>query len=149
MAANRTPSSRPGASARRPGGGTILLLIVLVIAVATLSPTINQLIQQQQRIRDLEHGINDTNADITALETERARWDDPAYVKQQARGRLLMVEPGDQTYLVVDGATTTPPPVPVEVSVEQQATKSDPTELYLGTLIRSATADPNEQDSAP
>lgn len=153
MSKNRSTTSRRGPSARRPGGGTILLLVVVVIAVAILSPTINQLIQQQQRIRDLQQGIADTSAQITELHTERARWDDPAYVKQQARGRLLLVEPGDTTYVVVDRDPSVTPVAPVEVSVEQQATQSDPAELYLGTLIQSANADeapqPPASDPAP
>ena len=139
--------ARKKATVRRPGGGTILLLGVVIIAIAMLSPTVNQLIQQRQRIADLEQTISDTQADITALETERARWDDPAFIKQQARGRLLLVEPGDTTYIVVDSGPADVPLPPEDVSVDQHATKNDSAELFLGTLIQSAGANTAPESS--
>jgi hypothetical protein len=39
---------------------------------------------------------------VQALEAERARWNDPAYVKAQARTRLLYVMPGEKGFVVLD-----------------------------------------------
>ena len=41
-------------------------------------------------------------ADLTELEKQRARWDDPAYVRAQARDRLYYVMPGEISYLVIN-----------------------------------------------
>ena len=40
--------------------------------------------------------------DVAALEAERERWQDPAYVEQQARERLKFVKPGERSYTVLD-----------------------------------------------
>jgi hypothetical protein len=39
---------------------------------------------------------------VAALKAERDRWDDPAYVRAQARARLRMVMPGDVAYVRLD-----------------------------------------------
>lgn len=119
----------------------MLILVALVVAVATLSPTIQQLIGQRQHIAQLEDEISTTTMDIEALEEGQARWDDPAYVKAQARGRLLFVEPGDTSYVVVDESTPQAPYEPISVSVEVHETKTDSGELFLDSLIRASTAD--------
>ena len=121
----------------------MLLIVVLIGAVATIAPTINQLVQQQQRIRALEQEIDSATQQAQALETERARWDDPAYIRSQARGRLLFVQPGDTTYIVLDTSGDRTPTAPTEVSVEQHVTRSDPATLYLDSLIRASGADPS------
>ena len=126
---------------RRPTGGSVLILVALVVAVATLSPTIQQLIGQRQHIAQLEEEIAETTQNIDDLEQEQARWDDPAYVRAQARGRLLFVEPGDTTYVVIYESTPRAPYQSVDVSVEVHETKTDSGELFLDSLIRSSTAD--------
>lgn len=119
----------------------MLILVALVVAVATLSPTIQQLIGQRQHIAQLEEEISITTENIEDLEQSQARWDDPAYVRAQARGRLLFVEPGDTTYVVIDESTPRAPYEPVDVSVEVHETKTDSGELFLDSLIRASTAD--------
>lgn len=49
-----------------------------------------------------EQEIRDRQSRVDELETELARWDDPAYVKAQARERLGWVMPGETGYRVVD-----------------------------------------------
>ena len=44
--------------------------------------------------------------DVAALEGERERWRDPAYVEQQARQRLKFVKPGERSYTVLDPEPT-------------------------------------------
>lgn len=119
----------------------MLILVALVVAVATLSPTIQQLIGQRQHIAQLEAEIATTADNIETLEQEQARWDDPAYVKAQARGRLLFIEPGDTTYVVIDDASPRAPYQTLDVSVEVHETKTESGELFLDSLIRASTAD--------
>ncbi|SJM66462.1 septum formation initiator family protein [Gulosibacter sp. 10] len=128
----------------RPTGGSLLILAALVAAVAMLSPTVQQLIEQRQHIATLEEDIATTTEELEALQQEQDRWQDPAYIKAQARGRLLFVEPGDTTY-VVHGDAPAAPPEPVDVSVDVHETRTDPGELYLDSLIRAATADAPEE----
>ena len=43
-----------------------------------------------------------TQAELDVLNGQRARWDDPAYVRAQARDRLYYVMPGEISYLVIN-----------------------------------------------
>lgn len=133
------PNRRPH---RRPTGGSLLIVAALVIAVAMIAPSVNRLVAQQQRISALEQEIAEATELVEALETERARWDDPSYVRSQARGRLLFVQPGDTTYVVLDASGDRTPTLRVDVSVEQHVTRSDPAALYLDSLVRAANAEP-------
>jgi cell division protein FtsB len=110
----RTPSSRrhPRLPAASPGGpekprsrltgrAAILVLVVAVLTVSYAS-SMRAFLQQRSHINTLKTQIADREASIEALESEKRRWDDPAYVEQQARQRLGYVMPGERTYLVLD-----------------------------------------------
>ena len=104
-------------------------MLVLVLAVLTVSyaSSLRAYLQQRSHINELKTSIAQHEANIDALETEKARWDDPAYVRAQARARLGYVMPGEKTYLVLDENGQ---------PLEPQAELQDPT-----TVIRS-TATP-------
>jgi hypothetical protein len=76
---------------------------VLVIAVLTVSyaSSLRAYLQQRDHIDDLKSQIALRRAAIEDLEREKARWDDPAYVRQQAR-ELNYVMPGETSYVVLD-----------------------------------------------
>jgi len=79
-------------------------VLVLVLAVLTVSyaSSLRAYLQQRSHINELKTSIAQHEANIDSLETEKARWDDPAYVRIQARERLGYVMPGEKTYLVLD-----------------------------------------------
>jgi cell division protein FtsB len=110
----RTPSGtrlpRATAAALRPpekprsrltGRAAILVLVVAVLTVSYAS-SMRAFLQQRSHINALKTQITEREASIDALESEKQRWDDPAYVEQQARQRLGYVMPGERTYLVLD-----------------------------------------------
>jgi hypothetical protein len=78
-------------------------VLVLVLAVLTVSyaSSLRAYLQQRSHINDLKASIAQHEANIDALESEKKRWEDPAYVEQQARERLGYVMPGEKTYLVL------------------------------------------------
>lgn len=142
---NTTASARRR-SMRRPGLGSLIILGAIVVGVGLVTPSINQLIEQQVRISELRQDIDEANQQTEALRTEQRRWSDPAYIRSQARGRLLFVNPGDTSYTVLDSGKQTAMRVPIEVSVEQHTTTTDSNALYLDSLIRAAKADEPPQD---
>jgi hypothetical protein len=78
-------------------------VLVLVLAVLTVSyaSSLRAYLQQRSHINDVKASIARHEAAIDALEAEKRRWDDAAYVEQQARERLGYVMPGEKTYLVL------------------------------------------------
>ncbi|MDJ0319593.1 septum formation initiator family protein [Pseudarthrobacter sp. PS3-L1] len=102
--------------------GRMLALAVVMIAITImLAPTVKIFLDKRAEISAL-------NADIAARQEEQAglnqqisRWQDPNYVKQQARDRINMVMPGETSYWVfgTDG-------VPAEDSSEAAAPSENP-----------------------
>ena len=58
--------------------------------------------EQRDHIRDLKSEIASSEATIEELEREKRRWEDPAYVKAQARATLGYLMPGETGYQVLD-----------------------------------------------
>jgi cell division protein FtsB len=116
--------TRPAAAAviadepRRPrltGRAAILVLVLAVLAVSYAS-SMRAYLQQRSHIGDLKDQIALREATIEDLEREKKRWDDPAFVQQQAR-ELNFVMPGETPYVTLgeDGQ-----------ALERESSLSDP-----------------------
>lgn len=93
------------AKARLAGGLTsrsVVLGLVLVFLVTFLAPPLQQYFEQRAQINALRADIAATRERILEARTELQRWQDPAFVRAQARARLHYVLPGETQYIVVD-----------------------------------------------
>ncbi len=59
-------------------------------------------LQQRSHIAEVKEQIVDRQASLKALEREKRRWEDPAYVQIQARKRFGYVLPGETGVQVID-----------------------------------------------
>jgi hypothetical protein len=50
----------------------------------------------------MELSIEQAAKDVEDMQAERDRWQDPVYIRSQARDRLYYVLPGEVSYLVMD-----------------------------------------------
>src|SRR3954468_532334 len=101
-AARPQPTAAAGERPRsRFTGRAAVLVLVLAVLTVSYASSLRAYLQQRAHINDLKTSIAQHEADINALETEKARWDDPAYVRAQARDRLGYVMPGEKSYLVL------------------------------------------------
>jgi cell division protein FtsL len=82
-------------------GRAAVLVLVLAVLVVSYASSLRAYLQQRAQINDLKAAIAQHEANIDTLESEKERWNDPAYVQQQARERLGYVMPGEKTYLVL------------------------------------------------
>lgn len=78
----------------------VLVLVLAVLAVSYAS-SLRAYLQQRGNIDDLQAQIAKRESAIADLKDQKKRWDDPAYVSQQAR-ILGYVAPGDTPFVVVD-----------------------------------------------
>jgi cell division protein FtsB len=85
-------------------GRAALLALVLCSLVVALAYPIRQYVSQLSDIADQRRQAQDTGGDVQRLRDEKARWQDPAYVRQQARDHLHFVLPGETGYIVVNGS---------------------------------------------
>jgi cell division protein FtsB len=82
---------------------------VLAVLAVLLAPALRSYLTQQQQIDSLRAQVRDQQAEVVQLEKDRAAWNDPAYVKAQARDRLKFVMPGERAYTVIDPQPKAPP----------------------------------------
>jgi cell division protein FtsB len=88
-------------SSRRPGSSrTFSLVAVFFIFALVLAPPIQHYFTQRAQINALRAQVDGDRAALEAARLEFLRWQDPDYVKAQARERLHFVMPGERQYIV-------------------------------------------------
>ena len=149
----RTPRSTPVAlPADAPGVGawfrnlqlsgvTVTVFLLIVAGLVVLAPSLRILVEQQQEIAALEQRVADQEAALENLEVEIDRWQDPAYIEAQARGRLLYVYPGDISYLIIDDGLTSSTDGGQPISDEIQTTRVDWTRALLSSFVTAGLTD--------
>ncbi len=110
---------------------TALFLAVLV------GPTLRAYISQRQDIAALQEQVASQREQIDQLRTEQTRWEDPAYVEQQARERLKFVKVGEKAYTVLDPAK---PSATVTVPGTNVASASGTDGSWYAALLSSLAA---------
>lgn len=88
--------------ARHFSGRAVALLAVLFVAALIMAQPLQLLLEQQADITHAQQQLEYENQRQEDLETELERWQDPAFVQQQARERFNMVLPGERKYVVLD-----------------------------------------------
>ncbi len=79
----------------------MVLLSVVLLLIASYTSTFHAWWQQRSDIQSTKAEIAMRKQAIADLEDQMARWDDPAYVKQQAKERFGWVSPGEVGYRVI------------------------------------------------
>ena len=79
-----------------------VLVVVVAVLVVSYASSMRAYLQQRSHINDLNAQIDSSERDIKALEREKRRWQDDAYVETQARERFGWVMPGETGYQVID-----------------------------------------------
>lgn len=108
--AGRPSRSRPaaGRSRRRITGArlpvirpvTVFAAVAIVLAVL-LAPYLRPWLAQRAAISGQHQEVTDLRREVRALQEEKQRWQDPEYVRAQARERLNFVMPGDTGYVLL------------------------------------------------
>ncbi len=114
-----------------------VLATILVVLSITLVPALRSFIGQQGQIDALRTKVIQQRKAVTGLQQEQLKWNDPAYVEQQARQRLKFVRVGEKPYIVLgapsDGASN-------GASVTPLATTSGPKLAWYAKLWSSVSA---------
>ncbi|MFH8567362.1 septum formation initiator family protein [Streptomyces sp. NPDC017993] len=105
QAAARVYRARPPRRNRLTGRAALLALVMCSLVVALAYP-IRQYVSQRSDIADQRRKAQEAGRELNRLRDEKARWQDPEYVRQQARRHLHYVEPGETGYIVQDGPRT-------------------------------------------
>lgn len=81
-------------------GRLLVLAMVTLVVTVLLAPSVSTYLHQRSDIAALEAEIASEKETARNLESQLGRWEDPNYIKQQARERIFLVMPGETRYLV-------------------------------------------------
>lgn len=119
MSSGRDTASRGDSASRGAGladlvsslrfsGFTVLIVALVVLGALVVSPTFSTYVQQQRELAELRQSVQLHREAVAEIDAERVKWQDPAYVRAQARGRLFFVMPGETQLSVIDDVVIPP-----------------------------------------
>jgi len=127
----------------RVGFQVVVLALVVTLAFILVFPTARLYSTQQEEKARLAAAVEVATVRADDLQAELDRWEDPAFIKAQARQRLSYIMPGERSYRVNDPenapelpTVTPPPPIPdpAELGPQDQAPPPWYSQLWDSTL---------------
>ncbi len=80
---------------------SLVLFSVLFIVAIMVAPPLQHYFVQRAQISALEGEVSQAEQDFEEAKAQLLRWQDPEYIKSQARDRLRFVMPGEKQYIVL------------------------------------------------
>jgi cell division protein FtsB len=99
-AADEAAEDQQPVPAKAFSGRMLALAVVMIAITIMLAPTVKIFFDKKAEIDALNADIAARQAEGDTLRQQVSRWQDPNYVKQQARDRINMVMPGETGYWV-------------------------------------------------
>jgi cell division protein FtsB len=90
---------------RRTSNRVLALSAIFFVLALTIAPPVKNYFTQRAQISALKAQLSDDNAALEKARQELTLWQDPEYIKSQARERLHFVLPGERQYIVTEGET--------------------------------------------
>jgi len=90
---------------RRTSNRVLALSAILFILALTIAPPVKHYFTQRAQISALKSQLSADNLALQKAREELLLWQDPEYIKTQARERLHFVLPGERQYIVSEGET--------------------------------------------
>ena len=81
---------------------TMVTLGLIVIGFFSVGPQLSEYFTMQTQIAQLQANLDADKKNLEEIKAEKKRWDDPVFIRAQARDRLFYVVPGEVSYLVLD-----------------------------------------------
>jgi cell division protein FtsB len=125
----------------RFSGFSIAVLSLIVLFIVVLAPGLRIYLEQRQQLADLRAAVTSQEKEIDTLRDERARYNDPAYLKAEIRDRLFYVMPGETSYLVMDDLGETAADAAAPISEDIQETRVDWVQTLFGSVMTAGLSD--------
>ena len=90
---------------RRTSNRVLALSVIFFVLALTIAPPVKHYFTQRAQISALKAQLSADNSALEKARQELTLWQDPEYVKSQARERLHFVLPGERQYIVTEGET--------------------------------------------
>jgi cell division protein FtsB len=130
MTPPRRPDEQPARRTSLTGRAAVLALVVCMLAISLAYP-LREFLAQRGDMGDYKAKVAAQEKRVAELTRARERWNDPAYVKAQARERLHFVMPGETQYVVLEPDEAPAP------EVTARSTRPEPKQPWFGDLWQS------------
>jgi len=90
---------------RRTSNRLLALSAILFFLALTIAPPVKHYFTQRAQISALKTQLSADQLALQKARKELLLWQDPEYIKSQARERLHFVMPGERQYIVTNGQT--------------------------------------------
>jgi len=123
-------------------GRALVLALVAATLLVSMAVPVRAWLAQRAQVADLRTQVAEASDRVAALEIERDRWQDPAFVAAQARERLHFVLPGEVGYVAIGTGT----------AAEEQAAREDPAAPWYAALwdgLQQADDHDSAENAAP
>ena len=90
---------------RRASNRLLALSAILFFLALTIAPPVKHYFTQRAQISALKSQLSADQSALQKARQELLLWQDPEYIKAQARERLHFVMPGERQYIVTEGET--------------------------------------------
>ena len=134
MTSARKPAASPPRRTNLTGRAAVLALVFCLLAISLAYP-MREYLSQRGDIGALEAEVAAQEKRVAELERTRQRWNDPAFVKAQARERLHFVMPGETQYVVLE-----PDEAPAPVPAPGRSSRPAPERPWFSDLWQSVEA---------
>ena len=101
---------------RRTSNRVLALSVIFFILALTIAPPVKHYFTQRAQINALKSQLSTDNSALQKARQELLLWQDPEYIKSQARERLHFVLPGERQYIVTDDSTTDSNNTPTKIA---------------------------------
>jgi cell division protein FtsB len=120
---------------------------VLVVLALLIAPYVRPYLAQRSQLADGKQELVGLQREVDSLQAERDRWNDPDYVKAQARSRLHMVMPGEVGYVNLEPSSGTAAKADPRSAAAAVPPRSN--EAWYGTLWQSVRTAGTPSTPAP
>jgi len=147
------------AKSLRLNSSWVSVIAIVVIGSFLISPDVEAFLNQRRQIAEMEESIRLAQEQVEQMQVERDRWQDPVYIRSQARDRLYYVLPGEVSYLVMDssgmdfsdtsgtvGALLADKRSADEISTEIAAANDNWVDSLLESYLRAAIDQPTKEE---
>jgi cell division protein FtsB len=101
---------------RRTSNRVLALSVIFFILALTIAPPVKHYFTQRAQINALKSQLSADNSALQKARQELLLWQDPEYIKSQARERLHFVLPGERQYIVTDNSRTDSNNTPTKIA---------------------------------
>lgn len=113
--------------------GLVSTGLVILFVLAALAVPLRNYYNQRSEIARIEASIQDKQAEIERLNLDLDKYQSDAYIREQARRRLGVIEPGETAYRIVD------PSLEDNAGISKAPDRAEQTGPWYDLLWRSVT----------